>query len=180
MTKKLGKREMRVAIAKDVLKQLKIKAYSLGGGYFFSEDQFFRYSGGFLEADGPALQQAVKEMKHCSVCAIGAAVISGIRLYDGVTGESLDPGKGQHSVAGQRFFTENELAVMERLYEGWRGYEWPDEEKEDEHDNPAHLRCKVQLLGRDSRLKIVYQSIIDNNGRVVKKDILNKYKALVS
>lgn len=76
----MTKSEKIVAIAKDVIKQIhndKLK-YIGGGGYFTTKDLV-------LPLDDDAQCHIDKiQSKSCGVCALGAAFISYIRLYDNV------------------------------------------------------------------------------------------------
>ena len=112
---------MRVEIAKDVLKQLRAKVYwgsicYFNAGYTTPLKNNDYYNTGPDNLSGAEVQKEVKQLERCGVCAIGAAVISGIRLYDGVPGKYFDPDDGADGKAAQRFFTKKQLVEMEQMY----------------------------------------------------------------
>jgi hypothetical protein len=162
--KKLSKREMRLAIAKDVLKQLKLRVYWAKSTYFRSSNSPLNNQERLSSMNGAQVQKAVKDLASCEVCAIGAAIVSGVRLYDGVKGHRFDPGEGALSWAGQRFFTEHQLDMMEGFFEACTGF------------SSDELERKVENMPHRQRMEIVFGSIAKNDGRVVKKDILNRFQ----
>lgn len=78
------KAKMRVAVAKDVLKQLKRKRLlpSQGSGYIYAPVTPAE------AVPGCELQKIVDKLPPCTVCALGAALLSYARLYDNVKLES--------------------------------------------------------------------------------------------
>lgn len=165
MTKKLGKRAMRVEIAKDVLKQLR-------NGNFIAESTYLRtrrvldYPDAVSHFSGEEIQNEVLKIETCNVCAIGAAFISGIRLFDGISGEMFDVGNAANSIGAQKFFTKSELKTMEAWFENW----------EDLRSLRPVLWLKIKRMSRKQRMRIVFQSIVDNGGRVLDKDIEARVK----
>ena len=161
----LSKREMRIAIAKDVLKQLRAEVYIARGVYFMARGTpLYGNQEGLASMNGAQVQKSVKALTQCDVCAIGAAIISGIRLYDGVAGKRFDPNDGSVSWAGQRFFTERQLDLMEDFFEVTGSF------------LSGELEKKMDDMPHKKRMKIVFSSIAKNDGRVVKNDILNRFK----
>ena len=160
--KKLGKREMRVAIAKDVLKQLKTKKYNARSIYFSASSVHLssQYS-----MTGPELQAGLNSIGYCEVCAIGAALVSGICLFDGVSGSNFDYNAGVDSLAAQKFFNKHELVIMESLYEIYSVHDWP-----------GGALIDAQLISQKERMKCVFRSIIHKKGRVSRDDIFYRFK----
>lgn len=70
-------RKLAVAIAKDVLKQLRARRYLAQPGVYLEAD-------GAKVKGGDDLRKVLPKIKKCHVCAIGAAFLSYVRLKDGV------------------------------------------------------------------------------------------------
>ena len=182
-TEQQSESEMRVAIAKDVLKQLENDVYVARGVYFSGSGVLEDITSAHESPDndddinpdiganltGPQIQEEVKNLKSCQVCAIGAAIVSGIRLYDGVSGNMFDPCKGASSRAGQRFFTKEQLGFMEGIFEATSDALWCNA---DVSSGNYHY---FQMVERSERMKIVFQSIIDNEGEVVESDMASRF-----
>jgi hypothetical protein len=98
-------RERRVAVAGDVIAQIDAKATRISKGNYIRS--FAVDEDGFRSAYNPipAIKEAQDQggdlrdhlgviQEHCEVCAIGAAVLSKARLYDGVPFSEIDSGYG--------------------------------------------------------------------------------------
>src|SRR5437868_518082 len=68
--KQLTKAEQRVAIAKDVIAQVKVKRYKPSGGAYIILE------GGNEHLDKEPIQENINKLKECEVCAIGSAILS--------------------------------------------------------------------------------------------------------
>ena len=160
MKTKLSKSQMRVAIAKDVIKQLKAGVYIPAGTYFWvaTEGTF----SGLLSNEN--VQEEVLKLQDCKVCAIGAAFVSGVRLFDGISGKNWDIYKGSNSVGAQSFFTRKQLCNMEEWFEVTK---WP---------LTTALEDKILRMHRSQRMRIVFRSIIANNGQVKNGDIKKRFE----
>lgn len=85
------KRQMIVAVAKDVLKLMRAMSVRTGNSYLVrtkTADSFFGREDVTYDCGGdPAkLQKAIPKIaKECTACAKGAMVLAHIHLYDGVT-----------------------------------------------------------------------------------------------
>ena len=180
--KKLTKQEMRLAIAEDVLEQLRIGRYYATSNYFLATGPLRRRGEVDFSSDpdnfrpkgltGPEVQEEIKRINKCGVCAIGAALISGIRLYDGVSGDNFDPFRGRLGTAVNRFFTTKQLGVMEDFFEIFvEGF------KNKEGQVDYTLRRVAINMGRDERMRLVFNSIKDNKGRIVKQDMLKRLRS---
>ena len=159
---KLGKREKRVAIAKDVIKQLRLGRYLAASTYFGTHigGLVYHTHGNILSSK--QVQNEVQKLESCCVCAIGAAFVSGVRLYDGISGADWDVHLGQGSKGAQNFFTSTELITMERWFEL--------------KDLGHNLYRKLYSMPRKRRMRIVFQSIIDNDGRVLSNDMRARFE----
>ena len=158
---KLGKRAKRILIAEDVLFQLSEDVYTPMSTFFLTHDEDSLLYGDVYHLSGPVVQEAVKELRQCDVCAIGAAFVSGVRLFDGIDGASWDVRAGHESKGAQSFFTKAELKLMEQWYEC-------------DFKNNQQVRAmyaKLIDLGPHDRMKAVFESIRDNGGRVSSLDI---------
>lgn len=76
----MTKAEKRVAVAKDVLAQIKAKTLKAKSGVYVSAKLTF------VPKEGEDVQALLKEgkVKNCQACALGSAFLSYVRLYDGV------------------------------------------------------------------------------------------------
>jgi hypothetical protein len=71
-----------VAIAKDVLKQLKLNKLRITCGYYLTGDV---KTPKLLDTSEDAQKYVDLIQKHCDVCAKGAAILSYARLYDNIS-----------------------------------------------------------------------------------------------
>jgi hypothetical protein len=79
-TKRMTKSQLRVAVAKDVLKSLNILKPAHGHGYVRSDKEAavsIVEKGG---DDSKAIAESLK--KHCNVCALGACLLSTVSLFN--------------------------------------------------------------------------------------------------
>lgn len=176
----IGKRGKRVAIAKDVLKQLKAKKFHADGTYFELEDRDFNFWGERHLWSASTLQSEMKKLKTCKVCAIGAALTSGIMLYGEVEGDEFDPTSGFNSNAAKSFFTQKELAAMEAIFETRSHQQLLSIDFYQKIKWEEGLRRKVrEHTTYDQRMKCIFKSIASNNGRVSQADIFKRIKRLL-
>ena len=109
---------MKKAIAHDVL-------IRLSEGSLLAMSMYLANSYRYVTAKNAAdLRSKFIDNPECSVCAIGAVFTSGIRLYNQVTPSDLmDISRGAASKLPQKWFTHDELALMEMYFEAcgvWR------------------------------------------------------------
>ena len=136
---KLSPPEQRVAIAKDVLAQLDEKSlYAQSGSYV----------GASVDTIAEPLGRFAKQ-EVCSVCAIGAVVISYVRRGGNarMRAQNLD---ATHVPKGLRaIFPSQMLLQMEELFEGY----YPHEKT-------------LEHLADDEKLRVIMQNLVDNGGEL--------------
>ena len=155
--------QMRVAIAKDVLKQISLHRIKIRAGGYWSIGPSGPSS--FIYNIQPVGQEEIKE-KHCTVCAAGAAVTSAIRLFNEEkisTRNSCDD--DAVFIAGRRWFTKRQLAMIEAAFED------PGARPMVEHITFHEIdRCE-QFAERNKssigRAKAIFENIIENRGNFV-------------
>lgn len=178
-------KKKKVEIAKDVLCQLNAEAYKAWGVYFHplndeatalaqgnkfvqtSADDFQR-----KEFKGEEMQQFALKAK-CKVCAIGAAMISGIRLYDGVSGSMFDPADGCRSETAQKWFSEDELSIMENIFESYcSGMPAKVSDLGQGFNSKLELAGQIDEISRDARMRGIFKSIIQLDGKVKRRHMI--------
>lgn len=152
--------QRRVAIAKDVILQIKASRYKTGHtGYI--ED--FKPQNGVSIHDAP-LQKTICNMESCRVCARGAMVLSAIKKFNNyndprlITEEHYDTYTLR--AAESLYFSENQAVLIESAYE--RRSLNPTKACD------AAVRYGKSLSGRKSeRLIQIMRNIIRNHGKFV-------------
>jgi hypothetical protein len=149
----------RVAIAKDVLKQLPALNPSKGT-YVYKPN-----GNKNLHPNDQAQQHIDQISEDCQVCALGACFLSYIRLFNKITVDeityienSIDPAHHTVKNALREHFANEQLALIEAAFEGFR--------------SPADTTAVVKVIedfynkhpNPKKRLKAIMQNIIDNNG----------------
>lgn len=177
----MTKREKAVAVAKDVLKQLKAKTIQAHQGVYVS-----------IALKEPIkvgcdLQTALLKQQFCSVCAMGAAMVSYAKLFDNVPvlenanglaaiksygGDVLGASRDQAEAVLKRILSEKEIALLEGAFEagGWAADGRPMDNREASADAEGWGAYFYGLsLGGNSseRLKGLMRNIIRNKGYFV-------------
>lgn len=169
---KLSRNEQRVAIAKDVLKQIKAQSYIPSYGKYLDaplgkHPEPFTFSASLEEPIN--LQNIIPT--RCSVCAIGALFVSMVRVGNNVSSDAgsiyTDYGRKNKKVVHlsptvlfntlSDYFSFDELRAMESLFEGWESRVVIPQK------NAAAYR-KVANSTPAARLKFIMQHIMDNDG----------------
>jgi hypothetical protein len=106
------RKQMRLAIGRDVLQQIAAKRITPLSGTYYS---------------GPSLankdaQNALLDALECRVCALGAAFVSRVRLFNSFSTDSREVGRGEMQVSLAEFFPLEELIAIEAAFEGWGYY----------------------------------------------------------
>lgn len=112
--KKMTKAERRVAIAKDVIAQLKTKRFKATRGTVLGGISDKIIEGDYLTAQ---LCDVLPKFKKCHVCARGAIFISAVERFNNYTGEDFDA--DWVDGASLRYFTKSQLDMIECAFEGW-------------------------------------------------------------
>lgn len=146
--KELTPDQMRVAIAKDVIKQIDAHIYKATQGIYFK--QIIGMDGPFpIHRDkyfNPITQTNVGEIKSCQVCAIGSVILSGIRLFNEV--EFGRTHKASYD-AVQIWFDMDQAILIEKAFE-WQS-----------------TRFYKRYPAATDRLKAIMKNIIRNKGKFV-------------
>lgn len=161
--------EKRVAIAKDVIKQIKAGRYGLRTGVYIASD-------GDIEIDRYD-QKVVKRLKRCDVCAIGSAIASGMRLFNKC---NLDVSAcGDEALrAVRKWFSPSQAIAIEIAFEGHygeqgygQGYGIYGMQSGHFATTKEHVLNKAALeffscRSGDPELRAIaiFQNIVDNNG----------------
>lgn len=151
-----------VAIAKDVLKRLQLRKLHSTQGCYLGE-----IPGKELDValDDDAKKHIDEFEKKCVVCALGAAFLSYIRLYDGLTCDVVQYGARSSMVGSlKEAFTELELDQIESCYEKWRGHFYSHYPNSDEADPTEDWIEKNYNRTNNQRLKLLMQNVVENNG----------------
>lgn len=149
--KKMTKAQMRVAVAKDVIAQVKIHNMTGQRGVYLKKRILHRHVG--LD-----LQDVIRDEPKCTVCAIGGAFISTVRLFDEFKVESfhvarnwtIDDSEMRKRLAG--IFEFKQLGLIESAFEG-------------------HLVglgvLYTRILDDSARLTVIMRNIVRNKGRFI-------------
>lgn len=152
---KLTKTQMRIAVAKDVLKQLKLRKIIAKFGVYTVTNSVDRVALGALTQQHTDLQDALKVItKPCEVCAVGSLLMSYARLYDEVPLENSATLVSYHHGPVMRLFGKWQTQAIENTFEGWRE---PGEGEDDSWWSTAPER----------RLKRIMNNIVKNGGKFV-------------
>lgn len=153
---KLSRRKQRLAIAKDVLAQLKAKKYvAEPGTYIHVLEALFDSNGEQKDLQKVLLSTAAE----CNVCGLGAAFCSMARLGDEVTasdGEVENIHKTLKSI-----FSERQIALIEYAFEG---ADAGDLNILSENEADACGRFYEKRGNDDKRLAAIFRNIIKNDG----------------
>ena len=170
----LSPMKKRVAVAQDVLLQLKIGKFKAGDGYGTAKMRG-RKLDHYDPLDIGDLQTNLIAGMECVGCAKGACLISRARLGDKVTMENIDSIEDNAHKVSYEIFGERCADLIEALYEGWRHPEdWSSGLSG--HEERAFDDYKRLLPVRGGkpreRMEAIYQNIVDNKGKLK----LGKYR----
>jgi hypothetical protein len=158
----------RVAVAQDVLLQLKIGKFKAGDG-FGTAKMRGRKLNHYDPLDIGDLQTNLIAGMECTGCAKGACLISRARLGDKVTMEDFDSIEDRAHQVSYEIFGEECADLIEALYEGWsHPRDWSS--ALDEHEENAFDDYSGSLPSRRGkpreRMEAIYQNIVDNKGKL--------------
>lgn len=111
----MKKQEKAIAIAKDVLKRLKLEKLSLARrtGFIVPKGKF--------PTTGSLQEQIDKAEANCQVCALGGMFLSHVRLHNGIQCDNVCDGSfnfRQISLELKQIFSLKTLALIEGVFEG--------------------------------------------------------------
>ena len=141
----MSKAERRVAVAKDVIKQINSGLFTAESYYFYPKRKILE---NVSEADLPKTS--------CYVCGIGAAAIAKIMKFNNYDFDNRPSShvfyQGECHNALVDCFTEHQLHTIEYWFESNDIFSMP-------HD--------WLKKSKENRMLCIYQSIIDNKGKVL-------------
>lgn len=152
--KLLSKKEMIVAVAKDVIKLMRYMKVSHSGNYCRSDEMSMdkRVLKAADEADAKKLQKLVPIMaKNCEVCARGAMFLGHMHLYDGVDVIPDDSTASKESVK----------AFGRMVYDIEGAFESAEVSR---YPKPNLCLNKLNNLDAPARLKKIMKNLIANEG----------------
>lgn len=161
-----GKEQQCIEIAEDVLKQLDCAAYVEIRGTYID----WNYK--ILFQDNESVKKGIERIppRRCRVCAIGAATLSAARLFNGVIFSDIE-GDGKFHFL-REFFTEQEVHDLEAAYEGFTPFSVTVEN--------YRIIDALKEFSDKLRFRLVWQTVIDNNGRFLLSEIKLPGKAKVA
>jgi hypothetical protein len=114
---KMTKPQQRVAIAKDVIAQLKAKKYRARAGTYLTNAKLDSVLKREDDSPDKQLQQVLfsKNAGTCDVCGIGALMVSGVRFADKLTVGDLGPQPDWQWVIGYYLNTWFELSQIDLI-----------------------------------------------------------------
>ena len=163
---KLSKRQQRLAIAEDVLAQLRAKKYQARPGTYAESDVvdvIDDNTGGNFDLQRCLLTKS----PECNVCALGASFVSLSRLGDKV---DWSLSQAPHSSL-EPIFGKMQVQLIEAAFEGWE----PDRDEEgnwitDPYSGATEATynfCNKYELDANKRLAAIFKNIIRNDGTFV-------------
>ena len=184
MKKKLTKAEKRVAIAKDVLKQLKTERYvATSGVYLESSNDFHKAS------DAADAKEVLAKVEKCLVCAIGSMFMSAIGKFNNCTiGDVFAPlGTGYYASERplkregsdkpttlhehlEKYFTAPQLGLIECWFEGQSNYDM-FVKTAFLYGSQAAVNFKQKYEDDNDRLSRIMKNIIRNKGTFKPGDV---------
>ncbi len=179
--KRLAPWNVRVAIAKDVLRWIETKRFLVKKGYYVVDQEFDEYKdvGPALitkeDVDTNADAKEIMQDRNCRVCALGACFLASLDRYNNVGCSDLVANYGNNYHKGQslsqfdtmkylkRFFAPEQLDLIEAAFEMNVCHRVVLE-----RDNIELLKAKKwgdeYFNNPTERLEAIMENIIDNRG----------------
>lgn len=163
--KRLTKPQKRVAIAEDIIAQVRANNYKAKAGRYIS------LKGDYKLNDKSSAQEALIENKiKCTVCGIGSLFCSLIKFENKATIEDLrDVHLGVHDwddrgrVRLHKYFSKEQLSLIESAFEKSDGY-GTYIINIDEEELAATFAKRNKIRKADDLLIAIMENIISNNG----------------
>jgi len=171
--------KQRVAIAKDVLEQLRLEHFVANGGSY----KTIHYESGKELWNFPlekSMQTVLKEeVKTCYVCARGAILLSTIRKSNECTVEDFRCNTDYEggNIIERKYFNSIELSSMERVFENWDNCNKEEQQfadfltektREFNYIEKSNLSQRIRLAG-------ICRNIIENDGAWVPANLVKKF-----
>lgn len=163
--KKLNKTEQRIAIAKDVIAQLKAEKFLAKSTYFGWGKAYDSYCDtSDAEEANLDLSECVSQVQ-CSVCGIGSLFVSAARKADALPLKKFLPDAGDRRFESKyldKWFDSAQLDLVEAYYE-------QDPRLNAENDPFSSFHYSRSPIYRESnstkRLTMIMENIVSNNGK---------------
>lgn len=165
--RKLPRALQRVAIAEDVIAQLRLKKFVAYSSYFSWGDRVKdeSYVSGVRQAEEADLDlSACISQVQCSVCGIGSLFAGAVLNADKLKFNDFFHGRGEEVKYLNHWFSTNQLDLVECFYERW-----------DEYDRSYHnIKIEDSVIegsqifsegNNTKRLKMIMQNIVSNGGK---------------
>jgi hypothetical protein len=147
---------MRIAIARDVLKQIAAKKFKI-------ETQIYWRINSTEIVVGK--KQLLANGISCRVCAVGAAVISGIRIFNGSDVWKNNIANNFEAVIFSKGFSVNQLALIEAAFEDEGSQLIKPYPANSASDLKAAKKFRLSFTNEKERAIQIFQNIIDNKGK---------------
>lgn len=167
----MTKTEKRIAVAKDVLKQIKARKYAVTAGTYCNINIT-------CKDVGKDLQRVIKKQTEpCEVCAIGSLFLSKINLFNNYVldeetiskswiGNDIDLNFDSLQENLEDLWTSREFKIMEMTFEGKDiDCMFDDSEGKDEKLIDATFAFYEKYSDPEDRLIAIMQNIIKNKGK---------------
>lgn len=164
---KMNAAEKRVAIAKDVLAQIKCGQYRIKRGCWAEFDEVESPSEMDTSLDQRMLTVGIViKPPPCSACAIGGAFVSAIRLFNDGEAKVSNEKEGAFEKLEQ-FFTKKQLVMIENAFEKGDGGCQSDQSLLKTKEIEDSLNFGRRYTDSPSRAEAIFKNIIKNNGQFV-------------
>jgi len=163
----MTKAEMRVQIAKDVIKQIAAKKYKATQGSYVANGEFYRQFDSMHKLYDEEAQVKVPKTR-CDVCAIGACFLATVDRFDKLKVGDLpgcwnpEYGRGGQVQYLNKWFSPDQLTLMEVAFE--KGEVPPTAYKgsDDRLDDAVAYGCQYKTANQ--RLVAIMRNVIRNKG----------------
>lgn len=157
--KKMTVAQMRVAIAKDAIKQIKAKRFTIKNGAYFWTGEQER-----LDIFQSAVydRARLRKLKRCRVCELGAALVSAVRLFNQIEIECS--GSDSHYITNKlgRWFSVGQMSMMEAAFETEGGVLLEDNLGSKEMEECREFRKRYR--SDRARAIAIFRNIIKHKG----------------
>ena len=179
----LPREKQRVAIAKDVLEQLRLEHFVASGGRY----KTIHYEKGKEIWNFPlerSMQRVLKEqVKTCYVCARGAILLSTIRKGNECTVEGFrhDTDYENGNIIERKYFNSIELSSIERVFENWDNCNKEEQEFADFLTEKARKfnYDEKSILGQKIRLAGICRNIVENDGNWQPENLVKNFPSWI-